>query len=62
VNSILHLQRTIGNQAVLRMLQAHAGGREAGLTATAITSLWARFQPDAHPSSGSRSDTGEASD
>ncbi len=30
VRSILHLQRTIGNQAVLRSLQARADGLEAG--------------------------------
>lgn len=32
VNSILHLQRTIGNQAVQRMLQTDAGTLEAELT------------------------------
>jgi hypothetical protein len=32
---ILHLQRTIGNQAVLRMLQTHAEEPKAGLTSTA---------------------------
>jgi len=35
VNSILHLQGTIGNQAVLRLLQANAEERQAGLTGTA---------------------------
>ncbi len=35
VNSILHLQRTIGNQAVQRMLQTHTEGLNAGLTGTA---------------------------
>ena len=34
VNSILHLQRTIGNQAVLRMLQTNAEELKAGLTGT----------------------------
>jgi hypothetical protein len=32
---ILHLQRTIGNQAVLRMLQTHAEEPDVGLTAAA---------------------------
>lgn len=32
-HSIFHLQRTIGNQAVLRMLQTHAEEPDAGLTA-----------------------------
>ena len=35
VNSILHLQRTIGNQAVQRMLQTDAQEPEAGLTGPA---------------------------
>jgi hypothetical protein len=35
VNSILHLQGTIGNQAVLRLLQANAEELKAGLTGTA---------------------------
>jgi hypothetical protein len=35
VNSILHLQRTIGNQAVQRMLQAPAQDGDVGLTAAA---------------------------
>jgi len=34
VNSILHLQRTIGNQAVQRMLQTNAEGLEVGLAST----------------------------
>jgi hypothetical protein len=34
VNSILHLQRTIGNQAVQRMLQTNAEELEAGLAST----------------------------
>jgi hypothetical protein len=36
VRSILHLQRTIGNQAVQRMLQADAQEPEAGLTGPAL--------------------------
>src|SRR5918999_1312641 len=35
VNPILHLQRTIGNQAVQRMLQTNAEELKAGLTGTA---------------------------
>src|SRR5215208_7162477 len=35
VNSILHLQPTIGNQAVQRMLQTHGKELEAALTGTA---------------------------
>ena len=35
VNSMLHLQRTIGNQAVQRLLQTHAEELKAGLTGTA---------------------------
>ena len=35
VDSILHLQRTIGNQPVQRMLQTHAVEPKAGLTVTA---------------------------
>ena len=35
VSSILHLQRTIGNQAVQRMLQTHAEEPEARSTAAA---------------------------
>src|SRR5438132_13533122 len=35
VNSIIHLQRTIGNQAVQRMLQTDAEEPEAELTGTA---------------------------
>jgi hypothetical protein len=35
VNSILHLQRTIENQAVQRMLQTHAEELEVGLASTA---------------------------
>jgi hypothetical protein len=35
VNSILHLQRTIGNQAVLRLLQSNDEERNAVLTGTA---------------------------
>lgn len=34
VNSILHLQRTIGNQAVQRMMQTHDEGLNAGLAST----------------------------
>lgn len=34
-NSLLHLQRTIGNQAVRRMLQTHAEELKAGLNGTA---------------------------
>jgi hypothetical protein len=37
VNSILHLQRTIGNQAVLRLLQANAEERNTGSATTAST-------------------------
>ena len=33
VSSVLHLQRTIGNQAMRRLLQANAGGSKIGLTA-----------------------------
>jgi uncharacterized protein DUF4157/lysine-specific metallo-endopeptidase family protein len=36
VNSILHLQRTIGNQAVQRMLHTHNEEVNAGLTSTAL--------------------------
>jgi hypothetical protein len=36
VNSIHHLQRTIGNQAVQRMLQTDAPEHEAGLTRSAL--------------------------
>ena len=43
VNSILHLQRTIGNQAVQRLLQANAKELEAGSTATASTRLAHHF-------------------
>lgn len=39
VSSILHLQRTIGNQAVQRLLQANAEKLEAGSTTTASTRL-----------------------
>src|SRR5215510_5392454 len=35
VHSILHLQRTIGNQAVQRLLRAHSEGLEAGAGTTA---------------------------
>ena len=35
VHPILHLQRTIGNQAVLRMLQTHVEEPNVGLTTTA---------------------------
>ena len=34
VNWILHLQHTVGNQAVQRLLQANADGLEAGSRAT----------------------------
>jgi hypothetical protein len=33
---LIHLQRTIGNQAVQRMVQAHAEERKAGMTSTAV--------------------------
>lgn len=36
VNSILHMQRTIGNQAVQRILQTNAEEPKAGLTDTAL--------------------------
>src|SRR5438105_915560 len=42
VNSILHLQSTIGNQGVLRLLQANAEELKAGLTGTGPP----RFQHD----------------
>src|SRR5262245_2636857 len=35
VNSILHLQRAVGNQAVLQMLQSEAEKRESDFTLTA---------------------------
>jgi hypothetical protein len=37
LNSILHLQRTIGNQAVQRLLQANPEGLDAGSATTAST-------------------------
>ena len=43
VNSILHLQRTIGNQAVQRLLQANAEELKAGLTGTAPPRFWNDF-------------------
>jgi hypothetical protein len=43
VNSILHLQRTIGNQAVQRLLQANAEELKAGLTGTAPPRSWSDF-------------------
>ena len=39
VNSILHLQRTIGNQAVQRMLKSNAEELEPGSTTSASTPL-----------------------
>ena len=42
VNSILHLQRTIGNQAVQRLLEANTGDVEGDSTTTKI----ARFGHD----------------
>src|SRR5262245_37199174 len=39
VKSIIHLQRTIRNQAALRLLQSNAEERNALLTGTALTHL-----------------------
>ena len=55
VNSILHLQATIGNQAVLRLLQANAEELKAGLTGTAPPRFWHDFSriPIHPPAAGS---------
>ena len=59
---ILHLQRTIGNQAVQGLLQAHAEELNAGLTGTASSRIGHDFQPDSHTFSCGRSDTDEIED
>lgn len=52
VNSILHLQRTIGNQAVQRMLQTNAEELEEGLASTALPRFAYDFsQIPVHPRS-----------
>src|SRR5512139_69619 len=43
---VLHLQRTIGNHAVLRMLQTHAEERDVGSTSTAASRFAHGFSPN----------------
>jgi hypothetical protein len=51
VNAILHLQRTIGNQAVQRLLEGNTGNGKEDLTTTGITRFGHDFsQILAHPS------------
>lgn len=52
VHSVLHLQRTIGNQAVLRALQTDVAEHEAGLTGSVLPRLGHDFSMiPAHPPS-----------
>src|SRR5688572_27789494 len=46
VHPLLRLQRTMGNQAVLRMLQANVKERKVGLTETATSGLAGTHMPE----------------
>ena len=46
LHHLADLQRTIGNQALLRLLQSNAEERNAIFTGTALPSLGTRFRPD----------------
>ena len=53
-DEFLHLQRTIGNRAVQRLVQSHAADRQAGYDSAAFpsfreTSCFRASAPDAHP-------------
>jgi hypothetical protein len=53
VNSILHLQRTVGNQAVQRLLQAHTANVE-GDSATVKTKLTVNTPGDTYEQEADR--------